>query len=66
MGNTQDRDRGRGSVMTTSEALKYLKLIDKSFDPATAPRFSKEDIETQRNKAREAIALAIVSLKEGK
>ena len=52
--------------MTTSEALKYLKLIDKSFDPATAPRFSKEDIETQRNKAREAIAFAIVSLKEGK
>jgi len=52
--------------MTTSEALKYLKMIDQSFNSATAPRFSKEDIEGQRNKAREAIALAITSLKEGK
>ena len=51
--------------MTTSEALKYLRMIDKSFDPATAPRFNNEDIEAQRNKAREAIALAIASLKEG-
>jgi hypothetical protein len=51
--------------MTTSEALKYLRMIDKSFNPATAPRFNKEDIEAQRNKAREAIALAIASLKEG-
>ena len=54
----------RERVMTTSEALKYLRMIDKSFDPATAPRFSKEDIEAERNKAREAIALAIASLKE--
>lgn len=51
--------------MTTSEALKYLQMIDQSFNSKTAPRFNKEDIEEQRNKAREAIALAISSLKGG-
>jgi len=51
--------------MTTTEAVKYLEIVMASFDPKTAPRFDKDKIEGERNKAREAIALAISSLKVG-
>jgi hypothetical protein len=51
--------------MNAKEAMKYLEIVMASFDPNTAPRFDKEKIEAERNKAREAIALAISSLKVG-
>ena len=53
--------------MNTKEAIKYLGIIQKSFDGNTAPRFSKEIIEQERAKATEAINLAIKLLeREGK
>lgn len=52
--------------MDTKEAVKYLNIIQKSFDANTAPRFSKETIEQERAKATAALCLAIQSLeKEG-
>lgn len=56
----------RGEPMNTNEAVKYLKMITDSFDPNTAPRFAKDKIEGERDKARQAIALAIASLEGGK
>ncbi len=52
--------------MNTNEAVKYLKMITDSFDHSTAPRFDREKIEAERNKARQAIALAIAMLEGGK
>lgn len=52
--------------MSTAEAVKYLKIIEASFDPKTAPRFDKDKIEEERNKAREALALAMSSLAKGR
>jgi len=51
--------------MNTNEAVKYLRMVSDSFDPNTAPRFDREKIESERDKARQAIALAIVSLEKG-
>jgi hypothetical protein len=51
--------------MNTTEAIKYLKMVSDSFDPNTAPRFSKEEIEQERDKAREAIVKAITNLERG-
>ena len=48
--------------MNTIEAIKYLKMVSDSFDPNTAPRFDKDKIEQERDKAREAIAKAIANL----
>jgi hypothetical protein len=45
--------------METKEAIKYLNIIQKSFDANTAPRFSKETIEQERARATEALNLAI-------
>jgi hypothetical protein len=53
--------------MNTKEAIKYLNIIQKSFDPNTAPRFDKDTIEQERARATEAINLAIKLLEgEGK
>ena len=52
--------------MNTKEAVKYLRMITDSFDPNTAPRFAKDTIEGERDKARAAVALAIASLEGGK
>ena len=54
-----------GETMNTDEAVKYLKMVSDSFDPDTAPRFKKENIEAERDKARAAVALAIASLEGG-
>jgi hypothetical protein len=56
----------RGESMNTKEAVKYLRIITDSFDPNTAPRFAKDKIEGERDKARAAVALAIASLEGGK
>ena len=45
--------------MDTKEAIKYLGIIQKSFDANTAPRFSKETIQQERARATEALNLAI-------
>lgn len=45
--------------MNNKEAIKYLNMVKDSFDPATAPRFSKESIGQEREKASHAIELAI-------
>ena len=50
--------------METKEAIKYLNIIQKSFDTNTAPRFSKEIIEQERARATEALNLAIKLLAE--
>ena len=53
--------------MNTKEAINYLDIIQKSFDPNTAPRFSKETIKQERVRATEALNLAIKLLeREGK
>ena len=49
--------------MTNKEAVKYLEMVMASFDPKTAPRFDKDKIDGERDKAREAITLAISNLK---
>lgn len=52
--------------METKEAIKYLNIIQKSFNASTAPRFSKETIEQERERATEALNLAIKLLEEAK
>lgn len=52
--------------MSIQEAIKYLKIIEDSFDPKTAPRFDKDKIEGERDKARQALALAMSSLTKGR
>jgi hypothetical protein len=54
-----------GGFMNTDEAVKYLRMVSASFDPDTAPRFKKENIQAERDKARAAVALAIASLEGG-
>jgi hypothetical protein len=52
--------------MENKEAIKYLNMVKDSFDSATAPRFSKESIGQEREKASRSIDLAIKLLeKEG-
>jgi len=65
--------RGRGGTssnkerekMNSKEVIKYLEIVMASFDPKTAPRFDKDKIEGERNKAREALTVAINNLKVG-
>jgi hypothetical protein len=53
--------------MNSREAIKYLNMVKDSFDHTTAPKFSKESIGQEREKATHAIELAIKLLeKEGK
>ena len=51
--------------MNSKEVIKYLEIVMASFDPKTAPRFDKDKIEGERNKAREALTVAINNLKVG-
>jgi hypothetical protein len=52
--------------VSTAEAVEYLKIIEASFNPKTAPRFDKDKIEGERDKARQALALAMSSLAKGR
>lgn len=48
--------------MDTKQAVKYLQMLADSLDPNTAPRFDRDKIEAERDKARQAVAIAIQAL----
>ena len=48
--------------MTNRQAVKYLQMLADSLDPNTAPRFSRQTIEAERDKARQAVAIAVQAL----
>lgn len=48
--------------MSTVEAIKYLKLLKDSLNPDTAPKFDRESIQEERERAERAIELAIYML----
>jgi hypothetical protein len=56
--------RERGQEMDSKEAIKYLNMVKDSFDHATAPKFSKESIGQEREKASKAIDRAIQLLEK--
>lgn len=47
------------TILKIESAKRSVRIASLSLDPKTAPRFSKETIETERQKAKEGLAAAL-------
>jgi hypothetical protein len=51
------------ATLKIEKAKSAVRIASASLDPKTAPKFSKETIEAEREKAKEGLAIALELLK---
>jgi len=53
-------------MITVEKAIETIKLLEKSLDPATAPRWDKSEIEEKRKRVSQDLILIIELLETTK